>query len=148
MNAAWGASAPGGASSHGTVTDDTFLFMGVWCFYSYAYVLTGLFLQRTFLPRQSPVLASIIAFVIPAVWAVLPNFTLFLFNRLTWNVMETLQLGNVFNVMLTRDIDTKTAHLWFAAGWAALALLANVPWFIRQVRAFKPWPKTVKEVSS
>lgn len=147
-NEAWSLSTPAGSSYRRSVSSEFFQVMGVWCCYAYAYVLTGLFVQRSFFPRHNPAVASVLAFVIPAAWAILPNFALFLLDRLTWNVMETRQLGNVFNVMLTRDADTRVAHLWFSASWTLLALAVNVPWFVRQVKEFRPWAKSLKEVPS
>jgi hypothetical protein len=106
--------------------------------YAYSYTLSGLFLQRTFFPKRTPLFASIFAFLIPAALAIIPNFVMFLMDRLSWRVLEDRQLGNVFNVLLSHDSVLLDAHLWFAGGWAGIALALNLPWFFRQVRAFKP----------
>jgi hypothetical protein len=129
-------------ASYGSIEVDAFRLCGAWCLYGFCYALTGLFLHRVIFPSRTPMLASIFSFMIPALWAVLPNFVMFLFNRLSWRAIEDRQLGNVFNVLLTNDPAQQQAHLGFAAGWAVLALLANVPWFIRQARAFKPLPRS------
>jgi hypothetical protein len=107
--------------------------------YVCSYALTALFVHRTWLSAQRPApWAGLIAFVIPALLALLPNLMLFIFNRLSWQVVEQRQLGNVFNVLLCNDVAFIKSHLGFAVAWVVIAGLANLPWFIQQVREFRP----------
>lgn len=131
-------SAPRGAAGPLlTLTDADVAF----CLYAHAYALTGLFLHRTFFAHRTPVLASLFTFAIPALWSLLPCLVLFVLDRLTWDALKMPQLGNAFNLLLG-DGSAITSHLWFAAGWSILAVIVNLPWFIRQVRAFKPPERT------
>lgn len=118
-------------------TESDYTFLAVLC-YGYSYGLTGLFIHRKFLPHRSPVFASAIAILIPLLFATLPALILFFINRLSWQVMESLQLGNIFNMSLSKDASRIPIHFYFALSWALLALLLNLPWFFRQVRAFHP----------
>lgn len=117
-------------------------------FYSYSYILTGLFIHRNFFRHRSPIFASLIAILIPLLFATLPALILFFINRLTWQVMEGLQLGNVFNLAFSRDAGHLLTHFYFALGWAILAFMMNLPWFFRQMRAFSPPRSNLPETTS
>jgi hypothetical protein len=137
----WNASAVWNRS---VISTDTLAPMLALCLYGHAYALTGLFVQRTFFPHRTPLLASILTFIIPALWTIVPNLVLFFVNRLSWQVIEQRQLGNAFNVILVNDGGVVLAHVWFAGVWVLLAVLANLPWFIRQVRTFHPLERSAK----
>jgi hypothetical protein len=106
--------------------------------YCLAYGLTALYIQRRFFPRRPAKLAGVLTVLLPALWAVIPNLVLFFQDRLTFNAVEQTQLGNVFNAFMVREAGQRSAHIYFSATWAALVLLLNLPWFIRQVKAFIP----------
>ena len=106
--------------------------------YTFAYALTGLFIHRKWLPRRPPKIAGLLAVLLAAAWAVVPSIFLFFANKLSWNSVEGLQLGNVFNLFTLRDEGQQTMHLVFATVWFFIAVLLNVPWFFRQVRNFQP----------
>jgi hypothetical protein len=63
-----------------------------------------------------------------------PSVVMFFLNRLSWNSIEGLQLGNVFNLMALRDDSHRDAHLYFACAWLVVepsrcaAGLAEDPW--------------------
>jgi hypothetical protein len=106
--------------------------------YICAYLLTGLFIQRRFFSRRKPVLAGIIGFAIPTAFALGPMLLLFLADRLSWRVLEELQLGNVFNLLAVDPGDWTHPHFLFSGAWWATALALNAAWFVRQWRAFQP----------
>ena len=106
--------------------------------YAFAYVLTALFIHRKWLSRRPPKIAGLLAVLLAAAWAVLPSIVLFFVNKLSWNSVEGLQLGNVFNLFTLRDDNDRNFHGIFAAFWFALALIVNCNWFLRQVKNFQP----------
>jgi hypothetical protein len=106
--------------------------------YAFDYTLTGLFIQRKFLPRRPPKLAGLLAILLAGGWAIAPVIILFFVNQLSWRSVEGLQLGNVFNVFSARDDHQLMVHLFFACGWLGLAVALNGKWFVQQVRNFRP----------
>lgn len=108
--------------------------------YIFAYALTGLFIQRKFLPRHSPKFAGLLTLLVAALAAVGPSIVLFFMNRLSWKTIEKLQLGSASNLFIIRDSEPRMAHLLFATGWLAVALLLNARWFLTQARNFRPPP--------
>jgi hypothetical protein len=124
---------PGGPMS----VDDrrTYLTLAM---YAFAYALTALFLQRNFLPRRPSKLTGLIAILLAGGWALAPAIFLFFANRLSWKSVEGLQLGNVFNVLYSRDTSQLIWHEYFACGWLILVVALNVKWFLRQLKNFRP----------
>ncbi len=107
--------------------------------YAVAYCLAGLWIHRRFMPQRAPMTASLLAALLPAAWAVVPNFVLFFANKLTWDTLQQRQLGNVFNVFSMKDDSKVYDHLYFASCFALAMILLNLRWFVRQARAFKPY---------
>lgn len=112
--------------------------IGIVLLYALDYALTALFLHRRFWPQRPAKIASLITIILAASWALLPAFILFFMNKLTWQSIEGMQLGNVFNVFSMRDTASLPPHLFFAAGWLGLVLLLNLRWFLRQLKNFAP----------
>jgi hypothetical protein len=108
--------------------------------YLFAYSLTALFIQRKFFPQRPPKLAGLIAVLMVGAWSIIPNFILFFLNRLSWNSVESLQLGNVLNVAALRDDTYLRSHLLFASCWLIIAVVINARWFGHQVKNFSPIP--------
>lgn len=104
--------------------------------YTFAFSLTALFIQRTFLPRRTPRIAGLLVVLLTAGMAVLPAIFLFLTNQLNWQTIEHLQLGNMFNVF--SDRANREVHLIFALAWMAIAMVLNARWFWRQWKNFRP----------
>ena len=113
--------------------------------YAFAYALLALFIHRKFLARRPPKLTGLLAVMLVAFWALAPSIVMFFLNRLSWNSVEGLQLGNIFNVTSLRDGDQRIYHLWFANGWLLLMLILNATWFARQVKNFRPPIRIVPE---
>ncbi len=106
--------------------------------YAFAYALTALLIHRKWLSRRPPKIAGLLAVLLAAAWAVLPSVFLFFVNKLSWNSVEGLQLGNVFNLFTLREDSQRTLHLLFASSWFFVILILNTPWFFRQLRNFQP----------
>lgn len=115
--------------------------------YAFAYALTALFIQRKWLSRRPPKVAGLLAVLLAAAWAVVPSIFLFFVNRLSWNSVEGLQLGNVFNLFTLREDGQRKLHLIFAGVWFLISLILNAPWFFRQMKNFQPPPRVTAENS-
>lgn len=115
--------------------------------YAFAYALSALFIQRKWLSRRPPKIAGLLAVLLAAAWAVLPSIFLFFVNKLSWNSVEGLQLGNVFNLFTLRDDSQRMLHLIFAGIWFFAMLILNAPWFFRQLRNFRPPMRVTAENS-
>jgi len=105
--------------------------------YAFAYALSALFIHRQFLPKRPPKFAGLIAILIPSLMALVPSVVMFFLNRLTWNSLEGLQLGNVFNLLALREDYQRDFHLYFAVAWLAVMMALNATWFFRQVNNFQ-----------
>ncbi len=106
--------------------------------YAMAYALTALFIHRKFLSRRPPKLAGIFTILLPALWALIPNIVLFFGNRLSFRSLEATQLGNVFNLYMTKTPEQQIAHIACASLWLVVVVVLNFSWFIRQLREFRP----------
>ena len=131
--------------SLGTELTDEFLAATTTVFaYALAYALAGVFIHRRFLPQRAPFTAGLLAMLIPALWAVLPNLALFFMNKLKWEELQERQLGNVFNVFILKNPAELTDHLAFSLCFVLLMTLLNVRWFLAQLRGFKPYVRPEK----
>ena len=118
--------------------------------YALAYALTALFIQRKFFPHRPPKLAGLLAVLLAAAVAIVPSIVLFFLNRLSWNSVEGVQLGNVFNIFALRTNDQLWPHQIFAVCWLILITLVNAKWFLRQMKNFHPpvsAPPVIAEIS-
>ncbi len=106
--------------------------------YAFAYALSALFIHRQFLPKRPPKLAGLIAILIPSMMALVPSAVMFFLNRLSWNSLEGLQLGNVFNLLALREDYQRDFHMYFAGAWLMVMVGLNARWFLRQVNNFHP----------
>ena len=84
--------------------------------------------------------------LLAAAWALAPNVVFFFLNQLTWNSIERLQLGNMFNYFVLRDDKLQLYHEYFASGWLMLMLALGAKWFWRQVKNFMPLGKLTPPV--
>jgi hypothetical protein len=114
------------------------IMTGAVVLYSLSYALAALFIHRQFIGRRSPRLAGVLAILIPAAWALVPNLVYFFLNRLSWKSVEESQLGNMFNVFIVKESSQKLAHVVCAAILLLLMLALNAKWFVRQLQHFRP----------
>jgi len=106
--------------------------------YLFAYALTALFIHRQFLPNRPAKVAGLLAILLAGLAAVGPGIVLFFLNQLSWNSLEGMQLGNVFNVFYLHNDGRAFYHLCFAGAWLLVAAILNARWFWRQANDFKP----------
>jgi hypothetical protein len=132
-----------GSGINVSVMEKMSLFNSITILYAFAYALTALFLHRKFFAKQPPKIAGLLVLLLAGLWAIVPSIGLFFLNRLSWQAVEGLQLGNVFNVFSLQDSSQQIYHLYFAVGWLGLMLALNAPWFLRQWRNFQPLPTSV-----
>ncbi|HEX3890498.1 MAG TPA: hypothetical protein VHX90_06565, partial [Verrucomicrobiae bacterium] len=100
--------------------------------YAFDYALMALFIHRTFLSKRPAKLTGLIAVLLAGAWAVAPSIVLFFLNQLSWESVEGLQLGNIFNVASLRDDNQQLYHLYFAFGWLLVMIVINAKWFLQQ----------------
>jgi hypothetical protein len=122
----------------GVMTEDTRESLITMSAYAMAYALTALFIHRRFLSRRPPKLAGLLAILLAGGWAIAPSIFLFFVNQLSWKSVEGLQLGNVFNVLFSRDTSQLVYHEYFAFSWLLVMIALNGKWFLLQARNFRP----------
>jgi len=115
--------------------------------YAFDYSLTALFIQRKYLSKRPSKMAGILAVFLAALWAIFPTIVLFFLNQLSWKSVEGLELGNVFNLFVQHDERERRLHQLFALGWLLLAMLINAPWFVRQMKNFRPLARISSEAA-
>jgi len=128
-----------GFSSYSTPFWTPELYNGAFYLYIFAYGLTGLAIHRRIFPRRPAKLAGLIAVFIPVGLVILPLIVRFLFNRLSWTSLESMQPGNLFNLMNHADEQSALEnHLICALAWFTVAAVFNRKWFGEQARQFIP----------
>ena len=130
---------PSGLSSKADISE-LLKSISIVVLYAFAYGLLALFLHRKFLPKRPPKVAGVIILTLIALGALVPNIILFFFNRLSWNTVEGLQIGNLFNVFSLRETGLLKYHQFFAGGFLLAMILLNLGWFVRQIKNFRPAP--------
>jgi len=123
---------------------DAFVWLPATLAYALDYGLTALFIQRKFFPNRPPKITGLIAVLLAGGWAIMPSIFLFFTNRLSWNSVDHLQLGNIFNVFSLREDEQRVYHLYAASTWLAVAVLLNLKWFGQQMKYFRPPVKMQK----
>jgi hypothetical protein len=111
--------------------------------YIFAYALTGVFIQRRFLPLRPAKFAGLLAILVAGLSAIGPSIVLFLMNNLSWKNIEAIQLGNASNLFVATNPGQRHAHLIFAGAWLVIILALNAKWFVTQVKNFRPPPADV-----
>ncbi len=107
--------------------------------YALAYCLFGLLIHRRWFSHRPGIFAGMFALLLPALWVIIPNLVLFFANRFSWEAMGRKQLGNPMNLASRNAITFLDAHLLCAAIMVFVAGILVLPWFIRRVKAFKPY---------
>jgi hypothetical protein len=117
--------------------------MGVMVLYVYCYALTAAWIRRVFLPRLPGGYTWIVFLILLAAGMAVPFLMSFLlFNpsapyaiHVPWLLPNPgVALGEFGNYGPHCSI-----FLTFAGSWAVVITLASVPWFVRQVRGFRPF---------
>jgi hypothetical protein len=113
--------------------------VGMLSLYAYSYCLTAVFIRRLRFFRIKPQYTWLVALALMVMGSLLPLLLAFLWFFRNWNY-ETYYYWLLTNPV-TAVLDTR--HEWpylcFVGCWAGLVTLLNLPWFARQVRAFRPY---------
>ena len=126
------------------------LYLGpsLFVLYSFAYALFGLWIHRTFLPKRSPMLASLfftLLIVMPFLFFIIIYFILKQDMVDEDFLMPGIPL-NVFMIMSVYDEHERNFGLWVHFGSAifliVVAMLFNTKWIIQQLKQFKPYKRS------
>jgi hypothetical protein len=121
----------------------TFNVLSVMFVYFYCYALTAVFLRNTVI-KIPPVFTWILMFVLLTVGCVFPFLFLFLFRHGVgdiWTDYPWLLTNPVAGMWVIGEPRAEDAQvvLTFVFSWAAMVTLLNGPWFVRQMRRFRPY---------
>lgn len=136
-----------GAIHRWTGTETFTIYLSTILLYVLAYSLFGLFIHRRFQSHRPPIVATMLAIALPALWAVVPNLVLFFLNKLSWDALQERQLGNIFNVFGMKNQAYIPDHLTCALALATLGVLLNLQWFLAQHRAFQPLRRETQTIT-
>lgn len=104
--------------------------------YAFNYSMTALLIRKKFTPKKIPRRATwVIVIVMIAIGALLPALWKFFFTAQSSNPLSFVHYGNIFSI----DKDSfGVGQLLFLGCWAIIICAARVPWFIKQLKSFKP----------
>jgi ABC-type transport system involved in multi-copper enzyme maturation permease subunit len=107
--------------------------------YGLCYALTATLLVRYLLPLKTTATFAIALFLM-TVGCVLPPLVMFFWDPAAWDLGSKLwMLANPIGVTAQHDDAAfRERCLWLTGIWAATVMALLVPWFIKQVRAFRP----------
>ena len=104
--------------------------------YMFAYAMTGLLLWRALLRNRVPESTKwVLALLVTAACSIVPTVVACSLAQSHRDVTGAWFLGNVFALA---DPDYRVAHVIVAGSWAILFTAINLPWILRQIRAFRP----------
>jgi ABC-type transport system involved in multi-copper enzyme maturation permease subunit len=129
-----------------------FKVMAVLFGYTYCYALSAVFLRNTLIKIQ-PVYTWVLALALLALGCVLPFLVVFLVHYRDWNFWThyTWLLTNPWSGMLVvgdNRMGTSYVVMVFVLCWAAIVTGLNVPWFIKQMRRFRPYAGSAVQASA
>jgi len=106
--------------------------------YAFCYSQTALIVKRVFFANSSrPDMTALVALLLLVVGSVIPMVIGFLLRPEPWlKLSPQWYLGNPFVLFWETDIWPESFK--FTSIWAVGVFAVTLPWFIRQVRSFKP----------
>ncbi len=131
------------AALTGYHVETTALVMTIMLAYVYGYALTAVFLRNTIL-RIRPVYTWALTLGLMALGSGLPYLLTLLVQYRAWSFWDvypwlvTDPIAGMIVVARDRD-DTGLITLIFVGIWAVVVTLLNLPWFVRQMRRFRPY---------
>jgi hypothetical protein len=119
-----------------------FTVMGALLLYIYCYCLTAVFLRNTLVNIQ-PVFTWVLALALIALGSLLPFLATMLLHRGEgdfWSYYAwLLTCPGVGMAVVGGSIGASEVAWTFVAAWAVLVTLLNAPWFVKQMRRFRPY---------
>jgi hypothetical protein len=134
---------PGGTD----VLVNIFQTMGVMFVYVYCYALTAIFLRNTIF-RIQPVHTWVLWITLVALGSAIPFLLTFLLLQRDYHFAlhyTWLLTAPPAGMAVVAESSMVTEHgtvLLFVFAWAGLVTLLNIPWFFKQIRAFRPFVTT------
>lgn len=130
----------------GTTTDTVFNCVAMVVLYIYCYGMTAVLIRSWLMPGLQSVYTWVVMVFLIALGSLIPFLmsVLIFLGRWHYNEHFVWLLGNpgaAIYEFSDRHID-EAAFLVFAAAWAGLVTVLNIPWFARQMRAFRPFEAT------
>ena len=124
-------------------TDDFFNCIAIVILYIYCYGMTAILIRSWLMPGLHSIYTWVVMIFLLAFGSLLPLLVSGLLFLGRWNYNEHFvwALGNpgfAIYEFADRHID-EAAFLVFAGCWAGLVTVLNIPWFFRQIRAFRPF---------
>lgn len=116
--------------------------------YTFAYVLTGLFIHRRFTPQLTPKLAGIFAVCVYMAAVLVPYLGLLVVHGLRWDVLDVWVPGNIMDALFCEKPGHVDRHLVLSLVWLVTALVLNLGWFVRQAREFRHGVPSVDRVTA
>jgi hypothetical protein len=116
--------------------------------YVLSYGLTAVLTRRFLFPNQvKPVFTWVVALVMVAVGSAVPYVIGFMiyYNHLQNMKEQYWLLTNPF--WAPYDELHRSLYETFAGIWAVVVVLLTIPWYVRQVRAFRPYQRSLKNRS-
>jgi hypothetical protein len=120
-----------------------FTSVGFWVF---GYLLLAVLFCRRLLPiKNGSLVTGVVGLCLMAIASIVPMIIAYALDPDRWDLdPETWLMLNPFGPIMAPDGDWDGAYGMFAlplsAGFFALMVLVNVPWFFRQWKAFRPPP--------
>ena len=117
--------------------------------YAFCYSLTGLNIKRVFFARSTMSgIAAIVALLLLSAGAIIPMIVGFLLRPDPWRgLAPRWYIANPFALFWFDKPSLWQERVTFLSIWALGVFIATVPWFVRQVRAFKPASQPQSDVS-
>jgi hypothetical protein len=122
----------------------TLMLTTVMIAYAYCYALTAVFVRLTLIKIQ-PVYTWLVALALIALGSSLPYLATFLIHYRDWafstHYLQVLtNPGAGMRLVSEPELRAEGVALAYVSCWAAIVTVLNGPWFIRQIRRFRPSP--------
>lgn len=108
--------------------------------YAFCYSMSASLLRRRFLADKiRPGYTWIIALILLMIGSLTPFLIIFFFSKWdTWWRLNELGVWLMSNPFALGIDAHRPFYLTFVSGWAFLVVMLSLPWFMKQVRSFKP----------
>jgi hypothetical protein len=113
--------------------------VGLLALYAYSYCMSAVWIRRIRYFRIKPLYTWIVALGLILAGTVLPLLLAFFLFFKDWNYVTYYQWLLTNPISAVMDTSHRWSYLTFVGCWAAIVTLLNLPWFARQMRAFRPY---------